>query len=162
MLLGFGNPVDYVENDPFFGAVIGRVANRIGGGRFTFDGKEYRLALNDSNGLNTLHGGDCWGRRFWKAEPIDDTTLALRLHSPDGDAGFPGAVEATLVYMVTEANELILDYTATSDRPTVVSMTNHAYFNLAGESAGNCLDHRIQLKADRRTEIGADMAPTGL
>ncbi len=161
VLLGFGNPADYVENDPFFGAVIGRVANRIGGGRFTFDGKEYRLALNDSNGLNTLHGGDCWGRRFWKAEPIDDTTLALRLHSPDGDAGFPGAVEATLVYMVTEANELILDYTATSDRPTVVSMTNHAYFNLAGESAGNCLDHRIQLKADRRTEIGADMAPTG-
>ena len=161
VLLGFGNPVDYVENDPFFGAVIGRVANRIGGGHFTLDGKEYRLALNDSNGLNTLHGGESWGRRFWNGEVIDDNTLALRLHSPDGDAGFPGAVEATLVYMVTEANELILDYTATSDRPTVVSMTNHAYFNLAGESTGSCLDHRIRLKADRRTEIDKTMAPTG-
>lgn len=161
VLLGFGNPADYVENRPFFGAVIGRVANRIGGGRFSFDGREYKLALNDSNGLNTLHGGDSWGRRFWKAEAIDDSMLALRLQSPDGDAGFPGAVEATLVYMVTEANELILDYTATSDRPTVVSMTNHAYFNLAGEAAGNCLDHRIRLAAGRRTEVGEDKAPTG-
>ncbi len=161
VLLGFGNPADYEENDPFFGALIGRVANRIKGGRFTFEGKEYRLALNDSNGLNTLHGGESWGRRFWKAEPIDDVTLALKLHSPDGDAGFPGAVEVTLIYMVTEANELILDYTATSDRPTVISMTNHAYFNLSGEATGSCLYHRIRLRADRRTEVGADKAPTG-
>ncbi|WP_288610324.1 aldose epimerase family protein [uncultured Victivallis sp.] len=161
VLLGFGNPADYIENGPFFGAVIGRVANRIAGGRFTLDGKEYELALNDSNGKNTLHGGDCWGRRLWKADVIDNTMLALRLTSPDGDAGFPGEVEATLVYMVTEANELILDYTATSDRPTVVSMTNHAYFNLSGESAGNCLDHRVRLRADRRTEVDEFLAPTG-
>lgn len=161
VLLGFGNPADYIENGPYFGAVIGRVANRISGGRFILDDKEYVLPINDRNGKNTLHGGKCWGRRMWKAEVIDDSTLALRLTSPDGDAGFPGTVEATLVYMVTEANELILDYTATADRSTVVSMTNHAYFNLAGEAAGNCLDHRIRIAADRRTEVDEFLAPTG-
>lgn len=161
VLLGFGEPSDYVENTPFFGAVIGRVANRISGGRFILDDKEYVLPLNDSNGKNTLHGGKSWGRRLWKAEVIDDATLALRLTSPDGDAGFPGTVEATLVYMVTEANELILDYTATTDRSTVVSMTNHAYFNLSGEATGSCLDHRIRIVADRRTEVDEYLAPTG-
>lgn len=161
VLLGFGTPADYIKNGPFFGAVIGRVANRISGGRFTLDGKEYVLPLNDSNGKNTLHGGECWGRRLWKGEPIDDSTLALRLTSPDGDAGFPGKVEATLIYMVTEASELILDYTATADRPTVTGMTNHAYFNLGGEASGNCLDHRIRLSAARRTEVNEFLAPTG-
>ncbi len=161
VLLGFGEPTDYIENDPFFGAVIGRVANRISGGRFTLDGSEYTLPLNDSNGKNTLHGGNCWGRRLWEAEVVNESTLVMHLTSPDGDAGFPGKVEAMLVYMVTDANELILDYTATADRPTVISMTNHAYFNLSGEETGCTRDHRIRIAADRRTEVDEFLAPTG-
>ncbi len=161
VLLGFKDPADYVKNGSFFGAMIGRVANRIKGGRFTLDGKQFQLPLNDSNGLNCLHGGDCYGRRFWDAVVIDNTTLALHLKSPDGDGGFPGTVEVTVILMVTEAGELILDYSATADRPTLVSLTNHAYFNLAGESAGNWLDHSIRIKADRRTEVAESKAPTG-
>jgi len=161
VVLGYANPSDYIRNDSCFGAVIGRVANRIAGGRFTLDGKEYTLMQNDRSGKHTLHGGKCWGRRLWKAEVIDDSAMVMRLHSPDGDAGFPGEIEATLVYMVTDANEVILDYTATSDRPTVIGMTNHSYFNLSGESAGNCLDHRIRIAAKRRTETDELLIPTG-
>lgn len=161
VLLGFGDPSDYIENEPFLGAVIGRYANRISGGRFTLDEREYRLMRNDSRGKDTLHGGDCWGKRLWEADMIGSTMLILRLESPDGDAGFPGRVAVTLVYTVTEENGLLLDYTATSDRVTVINMTSHAYFNLSGESAGSCLDHRIRLRAERRTEVDAFLSPTG-
>lgn len=161
VVLGFAEPADYIENGPFFGALIGRVANRISGGRFTLDGKTYQLELNDSNGKNTLHGGQCYGRRLWEAEVVDDYTLKLTLDSPDGDAGFPGNVKVEVVYHITEDNALSIAYSGTSDAPTVLSMTNHSYFNLNGEGAGECGDHSIMIQAGRRTEVDEFLAPTG-
>ena len=161
VVLGFADPEEYVANDPFFGALIGRVANRIAGGRFSLDGREYRLALNDSNGKNTLHGGDCYGRRLWKGTLQGENSLKLELTSPDGDAGFPGEVKVEVLYTVTDANELVIEYRAVTDRTTVFSMTNHTYFNLNGEAAGECGDHSIRIDAARRTEVDEFLAPTG-
>lgn len=161
VVLGFAEPADYIENGPFFGALIGRVANRISNGRFTLGGKTYQLELNDSNGKNTLHGGRCYGRRLWEAEVVDDYTLKLTLNSPDGDAGFPGNVKVEVVYHITEDNALSIAYSGTSDAPTVLSMTNHSYFNLNGEGAGECGDHSIMIQAGRRTEVDEFLAPTG-
>ena len=161
VVLGFAEPADYIENGPFFGALIGRVANRISNGRFTLGGKTYQLELNDSNGKNTLHGGRCYGRRLWEAEVVDDYTLKLTLNSPDGDAGFPGNVKVEVVYHITEDNALSIAYSGTSDAPTVLSLTNHSYFNLNGEGAGECGDHSIMLQAGRRTEVDEFLAPTG-
>lgn len=161
VVLGFAEPADYIENGPFFGALIGRVANRISNGRFTLGGKTYQLELNDSNGKNTLHGGRCYGRRLWEAEVVDDYTLKLTLNSPDGDAGFPGNVKVEVVYHITEDNALSIAYSGTSDAPTVLSMTNHSYFNLNGEGVGECGDHSIMIQADRRTEVDKFLAPTG-
>lgn len=161
VVLGFAEPADYIENGPFFGALIGRVANRISNGRFTLDGKTYQLELNDSNGKNTLHGGRCYGRRLWEAEVVDDYTLKLTLNSPDGDAGFPGNVKVEVVYHITEDNALSIAYSGTSDAPTMLSLTNHSYFNLNGEGAGECGDHSIMIQAGRRTEVDEFLAPTG-
>lgn len=116
VVLGFAEPADYIENGPFFGALIGRVANRISNGRFTLGGKTYQLELNDSNGKNTLHGGRCYGRRLWEAEVVDDYTLKLTLNSPDGDAGFPGNVKVEVVYHITEDNALSIAYSALPTR----------------------------------------------
>ena len=161
VVLGFAGPADYIENGPCFGALIGRVANRISNGRFTLGGKTYQLELNDSNGKNTLHGGRCYGRRLWEAEVVDDYTLKLTLNSPDGDAGFPGNVKVEVVYHITEDNALSIAYSGTSDAPTVLSLTNHSYFNLNGEGAGECGDHSIMIQAGRRTEVDEFLAPTG-
>ena len=161
VVLGFAEPADYIENGPFFGALIGRVANRISNGRFTLGGKTYQLELNDSNGKNTLHGGRCYGRRLWEAEVVDDYTLKLTLNSPDGDAGFPRNVKVEVVYHITEDNALSIAYSGTSDAPTVLSLTNHSYFNLNGEGAGECGDHSIMIQAGRRTEVDEFLAPTG-
>ena len=161
VVLGFAEPADYIENGPFFGALIGRVANRISNGRFTLGGKTYQLELNDSNGKNTLHGDRCYGRRLWEAEVVDDYTLKLTLNSPDGDAGFPGNVKVEVVYHITEDNALSIAYSGTSDAPTVLSLTNHSYFNLNGEGAGECGDHSIMIQAGRRTEVDEFLAPTG-
>ncbi len=161
VLLGYRDPAVYMANPCYFGALIGRYANRIAGGGFTLDGVEYQLERNDSAGPNTLHGGLCYGRRMWRARVVDDATLELCLTSPAGDAGFPGKVEVTVLYHVTEANALELSYRATSDAVTVVSMTNHAYFNLNGEASGNCDGHFVRIAADRHTEVDRFLAPTG-
>lgn len=161
VVLGFANSTDYIENDPFFGALIGRVANRIGGGKFTLDGKCYQLELNDKTGKSTLHGGSCYGRRLWEPEVVDDYTLKLTLVSPDGDAGFPGEVKIQVIYHITEDNSLSISYSGVTDKPTVLSLTNHAYFNLNGEEAGECKDHFITLQADRYTEVDEFLIPTG-
>ncbi len=161
VLLGFGNPAEYTDNGPFFGALIGRYANRITEGSFPLDGKRYQLPLNDANGHNTLHGGLSWGRRLWQAKQLDAGILELTLTSPDGDAGFPGKVEVKVVYRVTEANELEIDYRGVSDAVTVLSMTNHAYFNLNGAASGTTEGHRISIAADRRTEVNHYLSPTG-
>ena len=161
IVLGHHDPKEYEPNGPFFGALIGRVANRITGGSFTLDGKKYQLILNEPDKGNTLHGGDSYGRRMWKATPIGDNALKLAIVSPDGDAGFPGKLEAEAIYTLTDDNALKIDYRATTDKTTVVNLTNHAYFNLNGEAANECLDHEIWSTAYGHTEVDGNLAATG-
>lgn len=160
---------DYTElkngkpTTPFFGATVGRYANRIAKGRFTLDGKEYKLAVN--NGPNSLHGGlKGFDKVVWKAEPIQTESVAgvaFTHVSPDGDEGYPGALSAKVTYSVTDKDELKMDYEATSDKPTVVNLTNHAYWNLAGAGSGDMLNHEMMLNADRFLPVDDTLIPLG-
>lgn len=162
VLLGFRNPADFEANPPYFGQLVGRLANRLAGARFSLDGKDYQLECNDGgNRPNALHGVLCYGRRLWNATPLDDATLQLTLVSPDGDAGFPGTVSVTVVYHVTDDNSLDIQYTATTDAPTVVNLTNHAYFNLNGRNSARCDHHTITSTAYAHTEVNENLIPTG-
>ena len=147
--------------DAFFGALIGRYGNRIGHAQFSLNGKNYKLPAN--NGVNTLHGGgNGFDKRVWKAKPgssPDGPTLTLTYVSKDGEEGFPGTLKATVVYTLADNNELKLDYTATTDKATVVNLTNHTYFNLAGE--GDILGHEVTIAADRFTPVDEGLIPTG-
>jgi aldose 1-epimerase len=147
--------------DAFFGALIGRYGNRIGHAQFSLNGKTYKLPAN--NGANTLHGGaNGFDKRVWKAKPgssPDGPTLTLTYVSKDGEEGFPGTLKATVVYTLTDKNELKLDYTATTDKTTVVNLTNHTYFNLASE--GDILGHEVMIAADRFTPVDDGLIPTG-
>jgi aldose 1-epimerase len=159
--LGFDNLPRYLQGHPLFGAVVGRVANRISNARFTLDGVEYKLAAN--NGPNHIHGGlKGFDKRVWKAEPVATPRGAgvkLSYLSADGEEGYPGNLSVTIVYTLTEDNELRLDYEATTDKPTIVNLTNHGYFNLAG--GGDVLDHELTLEADRYTPSDDRLIPTG-
>jgi len=161
--LGFATLDQYVQRSPFFGALIGRFANRIANGRFTLDEVTYELPVND--GPNSLHGGiDGFDKRVWQASPVrgsDAVGLKLALSSPDGDAGYPGVLSLEVTYTLTADNALRLDYRATTDRPTVANLTNHTYFNLAGEGSGSIEDHVLTLFADRYTPIDDVLIPTG-
>ncbi len=152
---------DYTGKNPFFGALIGRFANRIAHGRFTLDGTAYRVPATDRG--HALHGGpDGFHTRVWQAEgEATDTaaTLRLTLHSPDGDMGFPGALDVAVTYTLDRAGTLALDYTATTDRPTVVNLTNHAYFDLTGQ--GDILGHTLQVDADSYLPVDEDGIPEG-
>lgn len=163
VVLGFDRLEGYVAGHPFFGATVGRVANRIAGGRFTLGGREYRIPVN--NGPNSLHGGERgFDKAVWRAEPVSSGEgLAVRFshRSPDGDQGFPGSLEASVVYTLTEQNELRLDYTATTDQDTPVNLTNHSYFNLAGHASGDVLRHELTLAAERFTPADDTLIPTG-
>ena len=159
--LGWRDPQTYLANPGYLGALVGRVANRVGGGRFSFDGEIYQMMLNDGNRHNSLHGGFGYSHRLWRAAQIDPATLELRLESPDGDAGYPGRLEILVTYRVTENNSLAITYHAECDRPTVVNMTNHTYFNLNGENSGSCDDLEIRIAAERRTEVDQYLTPTG-
>jgi len=162
VVLGFANLADYLERNPNFGTLVGRYANRIAGGRFTLEGSEHRLSVND--GRNSLHGGTVgFGKRCWNVEPLppgDDgsVALALALTSEDGDQGYPGTLHVEVRYTLTADNAWRIDYRATCDRPTIVNLTNHSYFNLAG--AGSILDHVLTLQANHYTEIDAALIPT--
>jgi len=154
--LGFDQLEPYLTDRVNLGAVAGRYANRIGGGRFSLDGREYRLPQNE--GRNTLHGGpDGFSYRVWQAEP-DGETLRLTLHSPDGDQGFPGALDAVVEYRL-DGDALVIDYAATTDAPTVLNLTNHAYFNLSGEAS--VLGHMLHIPSSRITALDAELIPTG-
>jgi aldose 1-epimerase len=152
-----------IKGDKYFGAVVGRYANRIAKGKFTLDGVEYTLPTND--GPNTLHGGPAgWHSVVWNAEILKDTkypAVKFTYVSPDMEEGFPGTVHAEITYTWTDNNEIIMDYKCTTDKKTVVNITNHAYFNLHGAGNGDILDHVITLKASAFTPIDSVMIPTG-
>lgn len=162
VVLGFDNLDQYVKGSPFFGATTGRVANRIAKGKFTLDGKEYTLAVN--NGPNHLHGGlKGFDKRVWKSRalPMTDKAVAVEFTyvSADGEEGYPGTLTTTVVYTLTADNELRIDYTASTDKATIVNLTNHSYFNLGG--SGSILDHVLMLNADRYTAADDTLIPTG-
>ncbi|MFD6415191.1 aldose epimerase family protein [Streptomyces sp. NPDC060194] len=152
----------YLKESPYFGALVGRYANRIADGRFVLDGTEHQVPPNDRG--NALHGGpDGFDRRLWRAEPAagrEAAALRLELTSPDGDMGFPGAVKVSAEYALRPDGTLTLTYRATTDRATVVSLTNHAYFNLAGPG-GTVLDHRLTVHADAYLPVDDRSIPTG-
>jgi aldose 1-epimerase len=161
--LGYETAEAYLRKGPYFGALIGRFANRLEDAAFELNGVEYKLAKNDGN--NTLHGGFVgFDKKVWDAA-IVETPLgqALRLTyvSPDGEEGYPGTLTATVTYTLTEDNELVLDYEATTDQDTIVNLTNHAYFNLAGHDAGDIGGHVLTIRADKFTPVNAECVPTG-
>lgn len=162
VVLGFDNLERYLKGHPFFGAIAGRYANRIGGARFSLDGKEYTLAAN--NGKNHLHGGRVgFDKKLWAAEPMQSTpdriAIAFKYTSKDGEEGYPGNLALTVVYTLTDDNELIIDYSATTDKKTIVNVTNHSYFNLAG--SGDVREHALLIEADQYTPVDAELIPTG-
>jgi len=154
---------DYLAGHPFFGCVAGRYANRIAKGKFTLDGVEYTLATN--NGANHLHGGTKgFDKYVWKARPVEGkgfVGVALSHESPDGDEGYPGKLSATVTYTLTDNNELKMQYTATTDKPTHVNLTNHAYWNLAGAGSGDVLKQVVMLNADQFLPVDDGLIPLG-
>lgn len=158
--LGYDSVKSYrKEGEPFFGALIGRYGNRIGKGKFTLEGKEYQLQLN--NGQNTLHGGtDGFFSKVWEAKQ-DGQKLELSYISADGEAGYPGTLNVKVVYTLTDDNALNIDYSATTDKTTVVNLTNHTYFNLSGEGSATILDHELTIAADAYTPVDSTLIPTG-
>ena len=159
--LGYRNPEDYEADGPCMGKVPGRYANRIAAGRFALNGKTYELAIN--NGPNHLHGGpgeQCFANRIWAAEEVRDG-VRFTLDSPDGDAGYPGALHVEAVYTWREDHKLTLWLSATSDSETIVNLTNHAYFNLKGEEAGDVTDQVLKLYASRYLSTDPTLIPVG-
>ena len=164
VLLGFDDLAGYMgKTNPYFGAVVGRYGNRIAKGKFSLDGKEYTLAVNNKE--NHLHGGIVgFGKVIWKAEEVKvdgNPGLKLTYVSKDMEEGYPGTLTASVTYSLDNKNEFKLDYRATTDKPTVLNLTNHAYFNLDGQGNGDILSHEMQIKADHYTPTDAGLIPTG-
>ncbi|MBE0673513.1 MAG: galactose mutarotase [Bacteroidales bacterium] len=151
----------YLNGDPYFGSVVGRYANRIAVGKFTLDGVEYNLAIN--NDPNALHGGPGgWHSVVWDAEVIKDANaVKFTYNSPDMEEGYPGNMKAEVLYTWTDNNEVVMDYTVTTDKKSVVNITNHAYFNLHGAGNGDILDHELVINANQFTPVDATLIPTG-
>ncbi|MCC9152420.1 galactose mutarotase [Streptomyces parvulus] len=160
---GFSALDHYVASSPYFGALIGRYGNRIGRGRFTLDGKAYQLSVND--GEQSLHGGaQGFDKRVWDVEPFtagSDVGLVLYYTSVDGEMGYPGTLRAKVTYTLTRRGEWRVDYEATTDKATVVNLTSHVYWNLAGEGSGTVEDHELSIAASRYTPTDAGLIPTG-
>lgn len=161
IVLGFDRIEAYLKDHPFVGAIIGRYGNRIAKGAFTLDGATHKLATN--NGPNHLHGGARgFDKVLWTAEPVAGrNAITFSRTSPDGEEGYPGNLRVQVTYTLTDANELIVDYRATTDKATPVNLTQHSYFNLAGQASGGILDHQLMLNADRYTPVTDTLIPTG-
>jgi aldose 1-epimerase len=164
VVLGFDSLDGYLNpQEPYFGAIVGRYGNRIANGRFTLNGAQYTLARN--NGENSLHGGiKGFDKQMWLANAVnsdDGPGVELTYLSKDGEEGFPGNLTAKVTYTLTANNELKIDYEATTDKDTVLNLTNHSYFNLAGQGNGDILDHILTIEADRFTPVNAALIPTG-
>ncbi len=163
VILGFDNLADYETRSPYFGSITGRYANRIAKARFTLDDQAYELAAN--NGVNSLHGGVVgFDNKVWEAESVrGDGEVGVSLHylSADGEEGYPGNLDVTVVYTLTNDNALRMEYAGTTDAPTVVNLTNHAYFNLQGEGTSDIYDHILWIDANRYTPINKTLIPTG-
>ena len=161
--LGFDNLQGYLGEEPYFGAIVGRYGNRIAKGKFTLNGKQYTLAKN--NGENALHGGlQGFDKKVWAAQAEtkpEGQVLTLKYRSADGEEGYPGNLDVTVTYTLTGDNDLRIDYRATTDRDTVVNLTNHTYFNLAGQGKGDILGQQIAINASRFTPVDGGLIPTG-
>jgi aldose 1-epimerase len=161
IVLGFDNLAGYLNPAvPYFGALIGRYGNRIGHAKFTLGGKPFTLIAND--GVNSLHGGpEGFDKRVWTGRALPDGGLELTYLSKDGEEGYPGNLKAVVVYHLTDANELRIEYSATTDKDTVVNLTNHSYFNLKGAGNGAVMDHVLTIKASKFTPVDSGLIPTG-
>jgi aldose 1-epimerase len=158
VVLGFDNLGQYLKGHPYFGCTTGRVANRIARGKFRLDGKTYSLAVN--NGPNALHGGlKGFDKKVWKATPLRGATVRFDYTSADGEEGYPGRLAVTVIMKLTDDNEFLIDYTATTSKPTPINLTNHSYFNLAGRD--DIKSHKVLIAADFYTPKNADNVPTG-
>lgn len=160
IIMGFDNVAAHIASGTYTGNVIGQYANRLCGGKFTVAGKEYQVTQNEK-GKTCLHGGGEYNSAVWKAIIIDDDAVEFSYVSENGNEGFPGKVEVTVIYRLTDRNELEIHYNAVPDRETVINMTNHAYFNLGTTANGDVLDHELQLFCDAFTPTDADSIPTG-
>ena len=163
IVLGYDRAEAYLNPNPCFGAIVGRYANRINHGKFPIDGKSYQIPTTaDPNGL---HGGPCgFDKVLWRASASDPNgvpTLRLAFDSPDGDQGFPGNLEARCTYSLTDRDELRIDYVATTDKPTIVNLSNHSYFHLGGAGSGDMLKHLMLINADRYTPVDERLIPNG-
>jgi len=161
--LGFDKLEDYLKPNPYFGAIIGRYGNRIAQGRFTLNGKRYQIPIND--GLNALHGGpEGFNKKLWEATPIQGSSwigVELAYLSRDGEMGFPGNLTVKVRYTLNDDNELRIHYSAVTDQETIINLTNHTYFNLAGAGSGTVLDEIAWINADSFTPIDEGLIPTG-
>lgn len=162
--LGLDSAEKYAAHTSFFGCTTGRYANRIAKGRFTLDGKEYKLATN--NGPNHLHGGKKgFDKYVWKSEPVSGPSnsagVKFSFQSPDGDEGYPGTLSMTVTFLLTDKDEVRIEYTAMTDKPTVLNLTNHAYWNLAGAGNGDVLGHKLTVSADSFLAVDDGLIPTG-
>ena len=162
VVCGYNSLDSYIGADGYQGALIGRIGNRIAKGKFTLDGKEYSLFIN--NGPNSLHGGEYgFNAKVWDSEAIDgdEPQVIFTTVSPDGEEGYPGTLNIKVVYTLTENNGLSIEYSATTDKKTIVNLTNHVYFNLGGYASGNVLGHNLWMDADTYLPTDADLIPTG-
>jgi aldose 1-epimerase len=163
VVLGFDDLGGYLKDTPYFGAIVGRYANRIALGRFTLDGRTFQVPVN--NGPNSLHGGTRgFDKVVWNATSFENDSaagVALTHVSPDGDMGYPGRVDVRVTYTLHDRNELVVDYVATTDKPTPINLSQHSYFNLAGDGQRDILGHVLELKASRYTPVDSTLIPTG-
>jgi len=159
-VLGYDSLKQYLNGNLYFGAMIGRYGNRIAKGKFSLNGKDYQLALN--NGANALHGGPGgFHNVYWKVVPFNNNSLRLTYHSKNGEEGYPGNLDVVVTYSLTDKNEVVIDYEATTDQETVINLTHHSFFNLAGAGHGDILNHELTIHADEFNPVDSGLIPTG-